>query len=315
MTSTLYVVVPCYNEEEILTTTASQLNDKINFLIKNKLITASSKVVFVDDGSKDKTWIIVKNLHESNPHFLGLKLSRNRGHQNALLAGLFFAKKHADIVVSMDADLQDDINAIDEFIREYNNGFDIVYGVRSSRETDSHFKRQSARSFYTLMRAMGVELVYDHADFRLMSSRALTELAKYSEVNLFLRGIIPLIGFPSTTVSYVRNERTAGESKYPLRKMLSFAFDGITSFSIKPIRFVFMLGITFFFVSLGFLLYVLLQNALGNTVEGWSFIACSLWFIGGIQMMSIGLLGEYIGKVYSETKARPRYAIEETLDK
>lgn len=314
MTSSLYVVIPCYNEQEILKETATQVHRKLKQLIKDNLVSENSRIVFVDDGSKDDTWKIIEKLHAKNKTFIGLKLSRNRGHQNALLAGLFFAKEKADIVISMDADLQDDINVIDDFIREYHNGYDIVYGVRSSRDSDSKFKRKSARSFYSLMRGMGVELVYDHADFRLMSSRALDELAKYSEVNLFLRGIIPLIGYPATTVSYIRKERTAGESKYPLKKMLSFALDGITSFSIKPIRFVFILGTVFFFVSLAFLLYVFAQKVLGHTVEGWSFIACSLWFIGGVQMMSIGLLGEYIGKVYAETKARPRYVIQDTLE-
>ena len=315
MTPTLYLVVPCYNEQEALRKTTQEIDKKIAHLIKKKAISNQSRVVLVDDGSKDKTWSIIKTLHDRNSLFVGLKLSRNRGHQNALLAGLFFAKERADIVVSMDADLQDDINAIDAFITEYSNGYDIVYGVRSSRDTDTVFKRQSAQLFYKLMRAMGVDLVYNHADFRLMSRRSLDELAKYSEVNLFLRGIIPLIGFPSTIVEYKRFERTAGESKYPLKKMLSFAFNGVTSFSVKPIRLMFFLGSIFFVASLGFLIYILAQNLLGNTIEGWSFIACSLWFIGGVQMVSIGLLGEYIGKVYSETKARPRYVVEEILDR
>lgn len=315
MLSTLYVVVPCYNEQEILEETAAQLGEKLSKLIKARVISADSKAVFVDDGSKDATWKLISQLHKVDGRFIGLKLSRNRGHQNALIAGLFFAKERADIVVSMDADLQDDINTIDKFIAQYNQGFDIVYGVRSSRHKDTYFKRKSAQSFYSIMRKMGVELVYDHADFRLMSKRALNELANYSEVNLFLRGIIPLIGFPSTTVAYVREERKAGESKYPLSKMIAFALDGITSFSIKPIRFVFFLGITFFIASLVILLFILLQKLIGYTVDGWAFIACSLWFIGGVQMMSIGLIGEYIGKIYSETKARPRYAIEQVLDK
>lgn len=311
----LYVVVPCYNEQEILKETASKLGEKLSKLSKARVISPESKAVFVDDGSRDATWGIINELHGTDSRYIGLKLSRNRGHQNALIAGLFFAKERADIVVSMDADLQDDVNTIDKFIQQSNKGFDIVYGVRSSRHKDTYFKRKSARSFYSIMRKMGVELVYDHADFRLMSKRSLNELAKYSEVNLFLRGIIPLIGYPSTTVSYVRAERTAGESKYPLGKMIAFALDGITSFSIKPIRFVFFLGIAFFIASIAILLYILIQKVVGYTVDGWAFIACSLWFIGGVQMMSIGLIGEYIGKIYSETKARPRYAIEQVLDK
>ena len=310
----LYIVIPCYNEEEVLKSTAAAVKAKLSQLQSKGLVAKTSRIVLVNDGSKDKTWEIIKEINHDDPTFNGVKLSRNRGHQNALVAGLLYSKDRSDVTISMDADLQDDIDAIDQFVKAFHEGYDIVYGTRSSRTTDTRFKRWTARSFYKFMHKMGVDVVYDHADYRLISKRALEEFAKYSEVNLFLRGIIPLIGFPSTTVSYVRNERQAGESKYPLKKMISFALDGITSFSVKPIRFVFSIGIALSVISVLFLAYVLIQYLTGHTVEGWSFIACSLWFIGGVQMMSIGLIGEYIGKIYSETKARPRYAIEEIIE-
>ncbi len=311
----LYLVIPCYNEEAVLKETAKRLDVKINDLIKKKMISDKSRVVFVNDGSKDKTWEIIKELHTQNHLFSGLNLSRNRGHQNALLAGLMTVKEYADMVISMDADLQDDINVIDQFIKEYYNGSDIVYGVRSKRAKDTFFKKFTAEGFYKFMQKMGVDIVYNHADYRLMSKRALEGLSEFKEVNLFLRGIVPLIGFQSSVVEYERNERFAGESKYPLKKMLSFAFDGITSFSIKPIRFILFLGIFMMSVSVAILIYSLVVKFLGNTVSGWTFIVCSIWLLGGIQMLSLGVIGEYIGKIYSETKARPRYIVKEFLNK
>lgn len=310
----LYIVVPCYNEEKVLHETSKRLEIKINELIKQKEISKDSKVMFVDDGSKDKTWEIIKSLNEKGNLFVGVKLSRNRGHQNALLAGLMTAKESADIVISMDADLQDDINAIDKFIEEYNKGNDIVYGVRSKREKDTFFKKFTAEGFYKFMKKMGVDIVFNHADYRLMSKRALDALEQYEEVNLFLRGIVPLIGYKSSTVMYERSERFAGESKYSLKKMLAFAFDGITSFSVKPIRMIFAIGIIMFISSLMIMLYSLIRYFGGNTVEGWTFISISIWMIAGVQMLSLGIIGEYIGKIYSETKKRPRYIIEENLE-
>lgn len=309
----LYLVIPCYNEEEVLHETTKQLKNKMEKLIKDKLISDQSRVMYVNDGSKDNTWPIIKEIHSKDELFTGLTLSRNRGHQNALLAGLMTAKKYADMVISMDADLQDDINVIDKMVEKYNEGNDIVYGVRSSRKKDTFFKRFTAQGFYKFMQLMGVDIVYNHADCRLMSKRALDELENFTEVNLFLRGIVPLIGFKSEIVTYERNERFAGESKYPLKKMLSFAFDGITSFSIKPIRFILFLGFIFCLISVGVLIYSIVQKVLGNTVDGWTFIVCSIWLVSGVQMISLGIIGEYIGKIYNETKRRPRYIIEEEL--
>lgn len=310
----IYIVLPCYNEEAVLGETIKVLDKKLRSLIGKGVIKQASRLVFVDDGSKDATWQIIKTASKTNRYIAGLKLSKNKGHQNALIAGLMYAKSRSDAVISMDADLQDDINAIDTFIKEFTDGHDIVYGVRSSRTTDTLFKRSTAQAFYMLMLKMGVDIVYDHADYRLMSKRSLDELANYTEVNLFLRGIVPLIGLSSTTVEYARNERFAGESKYPLRKMLGFAFDGITSFSVKPIRSILTIGVIVLLLSLIFLVYIITQNLLGNTVQGWSFIACSLWCLGGIQMISIGLIGEYIGKIYAETKSRPRYMIDQIVE-
>jgi glycosyltransferase involved in cell wall biosynthesis len=309
----LYLVIPCYNEEEVLPETSTRLEVKVNKLIKDKIISKNSKVMFVDDGSKDNTWDIIKSLNEKNDLFVGVKLSRNRGHQNALLAGLMTAKNYADMVISMDADLQDDINVIDKFIEEYSAGSDIVYGVRSKREKDSFFKKFTAEGFYKFMKKMGVDIIYNHADYRLMSKRVLDALENYNEVNLFLRGIVPLIGYKSSIVNYERNERFAGESKYPLKKMLAFAFDGITSFSVKPIRMIFTVGMIMFIFSLIIMLYSLLRYFGGNTVEGWTFISVSIWMIAGVQMLSLGIVGEYIGKIYSETKRRPRFIIAEEL--
>ena len=310
---TLYIVVPCYNEEEVLHETTKRLKEKLDKLIKNKKIKKDSKVLYVNDGSKDNTWAIIEEINKNDKMFTGISLSRNRGHQNALVAGLLTAKEHADIIISMDADLQDDINAIDEMIEKNNNGCDIVYGVRNKREKDSWFKRTTAEGFYKFMKIMGVDVVFNHADYRLTSKRVLDNFADYHEVNLFLRGIFPLIGFKSDIVYYERNERFAGVSKYPLKKMLNFAWDGITSFSVKPIRMVLNIGIIMFVISIIMLIYALTVKILGNTVSGWTFIICSIWMIAGIQMLSLGIIGEYIGKIYSETKARPRFIIEKDL--
>ena len=310
---TLYIVVPCYNEEEVLHETTKRLKEKLDKLIKNKKIKKDSKVLYVNDGSKDNTWAIIEEINKNDKMFTGISLSRNRGHQNALVAGLLTAKEHADIIISMDADLQDDINAIDEMIEKNNNGCDIVYGVRNKREKDSWFKRTTAEGFYKFMKIMGVDVVFNHADYRLTSKRVLDNFADYHEVNLFLRGIFPLIGFKSDIVYYERNERFAGVSKYPLKKMLNFAWDGITSFSVKPIRMILDLGIFICMISFVVLIYALTVKILGNTVSGWTFIICSIWMIAGVQMLSLGIIGEYIGKIYSETKARPRFIIEKDL--
>ncbi len=309
----LYIVIPCYNEEEVLPETSKQLKEKITTLIKGKKIAKESKILFVDDGSKDKTWKLIEELTKEDNIFAGVKLSRNKGHQNALLAGLMTAKEHADMAISMDADLQDDINVIDLMIDKYEDGNEIVYGVRGSRKKDSFFKRFTAQSFYKLMKILGVDIIYNHADCRLMSKRALECLSEFKEVNLFLRGIVPQIGLKNEIVYYDRNPRFAGKSKYPLKKMLSFAFDGITSFSIKPLRLILSLGVLILFISIIIMIYSLVVKILGSTVPGWTFITISIWFIGGLQMISIGIIGEYIGKIYSETKQRPRYLIEKTI--
>ena len=311
---TLYVVVPCYKEEEVLPETAKRLKAKLTALIAQGKISPRSRILFVNDGSKDRTWPIIEELHARDRIFSGVNLSRNRGHQNALLAGLMTAVQHADLMVSMDADLQDDIDAMDKMIDAYHEGYDVVYGVRSSRKTDSFFKRFTAESFYKLMKAMGVDIVFNHADYRLMSRRAVEGLADFREVNLFLRGIVPQIGYAWTTVEYDRAKRFAGESKYPLKKMLSFAFDGITSFSVKPMRLILVLGAVIFVLSLLMLLWALVEWVSGKTVSGWASLICSIWMIGGIQLLALGVIGEYIGKVYSETKARPRYIIERVLN-
>lgn len=310
----LYIVVPCYNEEKVLDETTKRLDKKIKHLIKSKKINENSKVMYVNDGSKDNTWELIKKYNMKNNNFTGLCLSRNRGHQNALLAGLMTALNYADVVISMDADLQDDINAIDEMLDKYYDGNDIVYGVRSERKTDTWFKKNTAEAFYKFMEKMGVEVVYNHADYRLTSKRVLQEFSNYKEVNLFLRGIFPLIGYKSDIVYYERSERFAGESKYPLKKMLSFAWDGITSFSIKPIRVVLNLGIITLLFSLLVLIYSLIVKIMGKTVPGWTFIVVSIWLVSGIQMLSLGIIGEYIGKIYKETKARPRFNISENLE-
>lgn len=312
--SKLYLVIPCYNEEEVLPITKKELDKKFASLIKNKMISKDSKIILVNDGSKDKTWDIIEKIHNEDNKYIGIKLSRNKGHQNALLAGLMYAKDHCDISISMDADLQDDIGVIDNMIKEYNKGNEVVYGVRSSRKKDSFFKKFSAETFYKIMNAMGVEVVFNHADCRLMSKRALEGLAEFKEVNLFLRGIVPLVGYNNSVVYYERNERAAGSSKYPLKKMLSFAIDGITSFSVKPLRLITNLGFVITLVSIVILIYSIVVKIIGNTVPGWAFLACSVWFIGGVQMLSLGVIGEYIGKIYQESKARPRFIIEKVVD-
>ena len=310
----LYVVVPCYNEEEVLEETTKRLKEKLNALIKSKKISEKSRVMYVNDGSKDSTWDLIKKINKKEKLFTGITLSRNRGHQNALLAGLMTAKNYADMVISMDADLQDDINAIDGMVEKYNDGCDIVYGVRSARKTDTAFKRITAQGFYKFMKVMGVDVVYNHADYRLTSKKVLDHFSDFKEVNLFLRGMFPLVGYKSDVVYYERAERFAGESKYPLKKMLNFAWDGITSFSVKPIRMVLNLGIIIFAISLLILLYCLIIKLLGKAVTGWTFIVGSIWLVSGIQMLSIGIVGEYIGKIYNETKARPRYIVSENLE-
>lgn len=306
----LTIVVPCYNEEAILHDTIDQLNKLVKSFISERYIHTDSKILFVDDGSKDQTWSIIYKESLKNKHIRGLKLSRNVGHQQALLAGLLTAKDLSDCVISIDADLQDDISVMKEFIDQYKNGYEIVYGVRKKRDTDTFFKRHTAQGFYKLMKVMGVNIIYNHADYRLMSKRALEELEKFEEVNLFLRGIVPLLGFRSTIVYYDRKERLAGETKYPLKKMLSFAFDGITSFSVTPIRFVLFIGLFSFFTSLLFLCYFFALKIFGNTETGWTSLITSIWLIGGLQLIAIGLIGEYIGKIYKESKKRPRYIVD-----
>lgn len=312
--NTIYLVVPCYNEEEVLRETASRLKDKMQGLIRNKVISDKSRITFVDDGSKDKTWSIIEELNSNDKIFLGVKLSRNRGHQNALLAGLMTVKDYCDAAISLDADLQDDINVIDKFIEKFNYGCDVVYGVRSERKTDTVFKRTTAQGFYKIMKALGVDIVYNHADYRLMSKRALDSLQDFKEVNLFLRGIVPLIGYESDVVLYERNERFAGESKYPLKKMLSFAFEGITSFSVKPIRLILIVGIVMFISSLAAILYFLIIWMAGKTVQGWTTVVASIWMLGGIQLLCLGVIGEYIGKIYIESKERPKYIIDKFIN-
>ena len=310
----LYIVVPCYNEEEVLPETARRLRAKMTALTEAGKIAPDSRVLFVNDGSKDRTWDIIRSLHESDPLFSGLDLSRNRGHQNALLAGLMTAKDRCDMAISMDADLQDDINAVDEMVDKYLDGCDIVYGVRSSRTTDTFFKRFTAESFYRLMNFLGANVVFNHADYRLLSCRALEGLAQFKEVNLFLRGIVPMIGYRTDTVEYARGERFAGESKYPLKKMLSFAMEGITSLSTKPIRYITLLGFLIFLVSIAMLIYSVIRWAMGATIIGWASLICSVWAIGGLILLSLGVIGEYIGKIYLETKGRPRFLIRELLE-
>ena len=311
----LYIVIPCYNEQEVLPITAPMFLQKLADLTAAGKISPESRVLFVNDGSKDRTWEIICELAARDPHYAGICQSRNRGHQNAVLAGLMEAKSRCDITISIDCDGQDDINAMDAMVDAYRDGCDVVYGVRSKRETDTFFKRFTAEGFYKVMKALGVDIVFNHADYRLMSRRAVEGLAQFTEVNLFLRGIVPQIGYKWTTVTYERAERFAGESKYPLKKMIAFAADGITSFSVKPIRLVFSTGVVVFIVSLIMLIYALVAKLAGHTSVGWTSLMGSIWLIGGIQLLGLGVVGEYIGKIYNETKRRPRFIIESVLNK
>lgn len=308
----LYIVIPCYNEQEVLPITAPLFLQKISDLSAAGKISPDSRILFVNDGSKDKTWEIIHTLAAADEHYLGISQSRNRGHQNAVLAGLMEAKSRCDITISIDCDGQDDINAMDSMVDAYREGCDVVYGVRSKRDTDTFFKRFTAESFYKLLNAMGAEVVYNHADYRLLSSRALEEFAKFKEVNLFLRGMVPLVGFKSTCVTYERHERIAGESHYPLSKMLSLAFDGITSLSIKPIRFITGFGVFVALVSFIGVIWAIVEALLGATVSGWASMTSIICFVSGVQLICLGVIGEYIGKIYMETKHRPRYIISET---
>lgn len=315
MPETLYMVVPCYNEQEVLHETAKQLKAKYQTLIQQNLISSESRIVFVNDGSKDSTWSIIQELHSEEPHFFsGINLAHNSGHQNAVLAGLMTVKDICDMAITMDADLQDDINTIDEMVKKYYEGNQVVYGVRSARKTDTFFKKFTAEGFYKFMKLMGADVVYNHADFRLMSSRVLQELSGFREVNLFLRGMIPLIGFQSCNVYYERHERFAGESKYPLKKMLSFAVNGITSFSTKPLKLITSLGFIMFVVSLIAFVWSFVVKIAGLSVGGWSSTMCSIWLIGGLQLLCLGIIGEYVGKIYAEVKQRPRFIVADFLN-
>ena len=311
----LYIVVPCYNEEKVLPITSGMFLEKVQKLIQAEKIDEKSRIMFVNDGSKDRTWEIILELAKKDEHFIGISQSRNRGHQNAVLAGLMEAKDCCDITISIDCDGQDDINAMDQMIEEYYDGCEIVYGVRSNREKDTIFKRCTAQGFYKFLNAMGAEVVYNHADYRLVSSRVLQEFANYKEVNLFLRGMFPLVGFKSTSVYYERHERIAGESHYPLRKMLALAFDGITSLSVKPIRMITELGIIIAMLSFAGVIWSIVMALLGRTVAGWASMVCIVAFIGGVQLICTGVIGEYIGKIYMEVKHRPRYIISERTEK
>lgn len=310
---TLYLVIPCYNEEEVLPETSKQLLEKITALMNAQKISEKSRIVFVNDGSKDRTWDLITELHQENPIYQGVCLSRNRGHQNALLAGLMTVKDHCDMTISLDADLQDDINAIDEMVEKYYEGNDVVYGVRNARKTDTFFKKFTAEGFYKVMKHMGADVVFNHADYRLMSRRALDGLESFKEVNMFLRGVVPMIGYKSDKVYYARKERFAGTSKYPLKKMLSFAWEGITSLSTKPISLITRLGMLIFLVSIVMLIYSIIRHVLGATITGWTSLIVSIWAIGGLQLLAIGIIGQYIGKVYLEAKERPKFIVEQYL--
>ena len=314
MKPVLYIVIPCYNEQEVLPVTAPIFLKKLEFLIENGKIAENSRILFVNDGSKDETWNIITALKAENEHFSGISLSRNRGHQNALLAGLSYASDKCDVTVSIDCDGQDDINAIDKMIDEYLSGVEIVYGVRCDRQSDTFFKRTTAQGFYKAMNFLGAQLVYNHADYRLMSSRAVRELMNFKEVNIFLRGMVPMIGFRSSSVAYERSERMAGKSKYPLKKMISLALNGITSLSVKPIRLITALGFLFALISLVGIVWSIVAAILGETVAGWASTISIICFLGGVQLLSLGVIGEYIGKMYLETKGRPKFIIEKTTD-
>lgn len=308
-----FLVIPCFNEEEVLHETASRLRAKFDQLIQDKLADPESRVLFVDDGSKDSTWKNISELHDEDSLFSGLKLSRNEGHQSALLSGLLYAARYADAIGSMDADLQDDINVLDQMLEKIAEGYDVVYGVRNNRDTDTGFKRWTAQTFYKFQKSMGVDTVYNHADYRVITKRVAEDLGEYKEVNLFLRGIIPLIGYRSCCVYYSRGERFAGESKYNLKKMVAFAVDGITSFSIKPIKIIAVSGFIIFLLSLIALIYLLIGHAVGNVQIGWTSTMASIWLLGGLQLFAIGIVGEYVGKAYLEAKRRPRYFIDKVL--
>ena len=311
----LYVVVPCYNEEEVLPETSARMNEFMDGLTAEGRIDAASRILFVDDGSRDRTWAIIGELSEAHERVEGLKLAHNAGHQNALWAGMMSVKGKADAVVTIDADLQDDIHAIRGFLEKYAEGCEVVYGVRSKREKDTAFKRVTAQGFYRVMQKLGVDVVYNHADYRLLGRRALEALSQFTEENMFLRGLVPLVGFKSAEVTYERGERFAGESKYPLKKMVAFAMEGITSFSIRPVRWVALIGILFALLGVVMALYALISLACGQVVPGWTSIMVSIWIIGGVQLIALGLIGEYVGKVYSEVKRRPKYIVEEYLEK
>lgn len=314
MNKVLYIVVPCYNEEAVLSSTVEILLDKLNQMISDEFIDKDSKIIFVDDGSNDSTWNLICLFCSEHNEITGVKLSHNQGHQNALFAGMMYSMRKCDLIISIDADLQDDVDVMQEFISKYNEGCHIVYGVRKERKEDTFFKRTSAQAFYRFMNFLGVQSIYNHADFRLMSKKALKALSEYGEVNLFLRGVVPLIGLKSDIVYYARKRREAGETKYPIRKMINFALDGITSFSVKPIRLIAFFGLLSSVLSVVGLLYALISFFAGRTVPGWTAIICSIWLLGGLQLLGIGVLGEYIGKIFSEVKHRPRYFIEEIVD-
>ena len=309
----LYIAVPCYNEEEVLPFSAEKLRTKLISMMNDGLISKDSRIVFIDDGSADNTWQLICELHAVDRIFSGIKLSRNRGHQNALMCGLMTLRDEADAVISIDADLQDDIEVFDEMVRMYEDGCDVVYGVRSKRETDTFFKRFTAEGYYKLLDRMGAKVIFNHADFRLMSRRALQAFSEFHETNLFLRGLVPMVGFKSDIVTYERSERLAGESKYPLKKMLALAWEGITSLSTKPIKMITRLGIIIFIISLIMLIYTIVRYCMGATDTGWASLMVSIWAIGGLQMMAIGIIGEYIGKIYLESKHRPRFIVEKYL--
>lgn len=311
MTPTLFIIIPCYNEEKVLPITSKEFLSKLTSLIKSNSISNNSRILFVNDGSTDSTWEIITNLSQQDDHFIGISQSRNRGHQNAVLAGLMEAKDKCDITITIDCDGQDDINAMDKMIEQYNKGAQIVYGVRSSRKTDTFFKRFTAQSFYKLLNSLGAEVVYNHADYRLVSNTVLREFSNFKEVNIFLRGMFPLVGFNSSIVYYERKSRIAGKSHYPLRKMLSLAFDGITSLSVKPLHIITFLGFFIAFISFIAIIWTIVQQITGHTVIGWASTTSIICFLGGIQLISMGVLGEYIGKIYMEVKQRPRYIISE----
>lgn len=313
MNPTVYFVIPCYNEEEVLEETVKRLTAKFDAMQAQGLANEKSRMLLVNDGSKDRTWEIITRLHKENRYVEGVKLAHNRGHQNALLCGLMTAMPLCDCAISLDADLQDDVDALDKFVQKYLEGCDVVYGVRNKRDTDTWFKRTTAEGYYKVLRLLGVDVVFNHADYRLMSRRALEGLSEYKEVNLFLRGMVPLIGYKSDYVYYDRHERFAGESKYPLKKMIALALDGISSFSVKPLKLISNFGIIVSILSVFGLLYALISYFAGWAVSGWTAIVCSIWLLGGLQMLCLGVVGGYVGKIYSEVKARPRYRVEEFL--